>query len=78
MLAAPAVPRTRRCAAAAARRRTLDHSQELPREAGFANANLTRALARKPADIPVQQLEQDPVAELAARVPSGAAATMRG
>ena len=56
----------------------LDDAEQARRTAGFANANLTRALTPKLPDIQVLQLEHDPGGALAARVPSGAAATMPG
>jgi len=58
--------------------RLFEHAEQARRAAGFANANLTRALTRKPPDVQMPQLEQDPGGELAARVPSGAAATIPG
>ncbi len=59
-------------------RQLLDGAEQARRAAGFAHANLTRALTPKLPEIQLLQLEHDPGGTLAARVPSGAAATMPG
>jgi hypothetical protein len=59
-------------------RQLLDDAEQARRAAGFAHANLTRALTPKLPEIQLLQLEHDPGRTLAARVPSGAAATMPG